>query len=235
VVLRRSLFRGSAGTSECFLKPRPYLLRGESVPHAPLQMRSLQKRERLKAVALTLFRERGYQATAVGDIARRAKLPVGTFYQHYRTKRQLLLALMDELLEKLSRVDLDPQPAADVRSALHSVLTRAFSHDLQYLGAYRAWQEAVWSDPGLSRKHARIHAWTTARVTALFEFLHTLPGARSEVNIPSLAFATDTYFWSLLAQAAVMGKVDLTRHIDAATHLIFHALFRDTPSPPSKL
>ncbi len=51
--------------------------------------------------------------------------------------------LMDELLESLSRLDLRPKGQSDVREGLRTFLTRALSADLKYLGAYRAWREAV--------------------------------------------------------------------------------------------
>ena len=146
------------------MKVRPNLLAGEDLAPEPRQKRSRDKRARLKAAGLLLFGEKGYESTSVDDIARRAKLAVGSFYQHFRTKRQLLLALMDELLEKLSQLDFRPRTVSDVRAVVHELLSRAFSNDLRYLGAYRAWQEAVLSDPELARKQVKIHAWTTGRV-----------------------------------------------------------------------
>jgi AcrR family transcriptional regulator len=209
------------------MRQHPDLLAGEQLLPVPRQKRSLDKQERLKAAGLALFAERGYEKTSVNQIARRAKLAVGGFYQHYRSKQQLLLALMDELLEKLSQVNLRPQTAADVRTALHELLSRAFSHDLRYLGAYRAWQEATLSDPDLARKQEEIHAWTTRRVMAVFQHLQQLPSSRPGVDIAGLARVMDSFFWSLLAQAAQMPRVELNRWIDSATHLIYHAMFMD--------
>ena len=208
---------------------RPNLLSGEDLPPEPRQKRSLEKRARLKAAGLALFGEKGYESTSIDEIARRAKLAVGTFYQHFRSKRQLLLALMDELLDKLSQLDFRPRGVSDVRAVVRELLARAFSHDLRYLGAYRAWQEAVLSDSELARKQAQIHAWTTTRVTTVFQFLQQLPGARSGVDVPGLARVMDTFFWSLLAQAVRMPAVELNQWIDSATHLIYHALFFDPP------
>jgi len=211
---------------------RPNLLAGENLPAAPLQKRSLEKRARLKTAGLALFGENGYENTSVDQIARRAKLAVGTFYQHFRSKRQLLLALTDELLEKLSQLNFQPQPqaATDLRAGIRELLARAFAHDLRYLGAYRAWQEAALSDPSLVKNQREIHKWTTGRVMRVFQFLHSLPGARQQVDIPGLARAMDTLFWSLLAQAGQLPKVELDQWIDSATHLIYHAMFTDTPS-----
>jgi AcrR family transcriptional regulator len=207
---------------------RPNLLAGEDLPSEPRQKRSLKKRARLKAAGLLLFGEKGYESTSIDEIARRAKLAVGSFYQHYRSKRQLLLTLMDELLEKLSQLDFRPRGSTDVRAVIHELLSRAFSHDLRYLGAYRAWQEAVLSDPGLARKQEEIHAWTTTRVTTVFQRLQQLPGARPGVDIPGLARVMDSFFWSLLAQAVRMRAAELNQWTDSATHLIYHALFTDT-------
>jgi len=212
------------------VKPRPNLLAGEDLPPEPHQKRSLEKRAGLKAAALALFGEKGYERTSIEEVARRAGLAIGSFYQHFRSKRQLLLALMDELLEKLSRLDLRPQAATDVRAALRQLLGRAFSHDLRYLGAYRAWQEAVLSDSALARKQKQIHDWTAARSAALFHLLQQHPYARPGVNIPALARVMDAFFWSLLARAAQMPAPELNQWLDSSTHLIYHALFADTPA-----
>jgi AcrR family transcriptional regulator len=206
---------------------RPDLLSGENIPPPPRQKRSLAKRARLKDAALALFGEKGYEGASIEEIARRADLAVGGFYQHYQSKRQLLLALMDELLEGLSQLNLRPQAGGDVRARLRQLLSGAFSRDLRHLGAYRAWQEAALADAGLARKQEKIHAWTTARVRAVLEILEQLPGARRGVDIAGLAEVLDSFFWSLLAQAVRLRKAELDRSIDSATHLMYHAMFTD--------
>jgi len=228
-VLRGGDGRGDSPPGETRLSVRPNLLAGEDLPPEPRQRRSLEKRARLKAAGLVLFGEKGYESTSIDEIARRAKLAVGSFYQHFRSKRQLLLALVDELLEKMSELEFRPKTGADVRAVVHELLARAFSHDLRYLGAYRAWQEAVLSDPELARKQVEIHAWTTSRVTTVFELLQQLPGARVDVDVSGLARVMDSFFWSLLAQAVRMPEVELNQWIESATHLIYHAMFADGP------
>jgi AcrR family transcriptional regulator len=209
------------------MKKRPSLLALEDFPPEPRQQRSLEKRARLKEAALKLFLNKGYESASIDEIADEAGLAVGTFYQHFRSKRQLLIALMDELLDKLSGLDLQPQIAADPRATLHALLSNAFAHDLHYLGAYRAWQEAVLCDTELAQKQREIQQWTTARLTKLFDLLQRMPGARTGVDVRTLARVMDQFFWSLLAQAALMRKPELNRWLNTATHLIYHALFTD--------
>ena len=234
--MRRGVVGGDPSSEEgaIAVAKRPHLLAGEDMLPEPLQKRSLERRARLKAAGLALFGEKGYEGTSVDEIARRARLPVGSFYQHFRSKRQLLIVLMDELIEKLSQIEFNPKPAAGVREVIRALLTRAFSRDLRYLGAHRAWQEASLTDRDLARKQSRIHDWTTMRVLGLFKRLRRLPGSRSRVDLAGLARAMDGFFWSLLAQAAANPKVDLSSAINSATHMIYHSLFEDAPSSAKK-
>ena len=206
---------------------RPNLLTGEDLPPAPRQRRSLENRERLKAAALRLFGRQGYAGTSIEEIAGHADLAVGGFYLHFRTKRQLLVALMDDLLQALSEVDLQMDSSTEPRKALRALLSRAFSTDLQFLGAYRAWQEVILTDAELAGKHKDIHAWTTWRVLRTFQFLQTLPRARPGVDVEGLACVIDTFFWALLAEALRLPRIELDHWLDSATDLIFHALFVD--------
>ena len=234
MVLRRRPGRSDHPAAHDGVKPRPHLLADEKLPPEPRQKRSLAARERWKAAGLALFGEKGYEATSVSDIARRARLAVGGFYQHFTSKRQLLLVLMDDLLDKLSQLELRPSGSGGLRAGLHALLAGAFSRDLKYLGAYRAWQEASLSDPHLARTQAQIQAWSTGRILLLFQALHQHPAARPDVDLKGLARALDAFFWNLLAQAVHMPKPELNQWIDISTHLIFHALFLDSAAKPGE-
>jgi AcrR family transcriptional regulator len=209
---------------------RPMLLANENLPAPPTQKRSLDKRERLKAAALELFREKGYARTSIDDIAAGAKVPVGGFYLHFRSKRQVLLTLMDDLLVALSTIGFLPADGAHPRDGIRSLLTQAFARDLHFLGAYRAWQEAVFSEPDLTRCDAAIHAWTRQRVIALFQRLQELPRARRGVDIPQLASVMDRLYWALLSEALSLDPQQITQRVRATADVTYHALFTDSAS-----
>lgn len=206
---------------------RPNLLKSEDLPPEPRQERSREKRARLKDAALVLFGLHGYERTSVADIARRAHLATGSFYQHYRSKRQLLLALMDDLLAAMARLKLQPSPTADVRAGLREILARGFSTDRRYIGAYRAWREAALYDLELACNELDIRQWTTKRIAALLTLLQQWPRARPGVNINALAQVIDTLCWSLLEQPIHFSRDELDAQVDAAIHLIYHAMFLD--------
>jgi len=209
------------------MRSRPNLVKSEKLPPEPRQRRSREKRARLKHAALALFYARGYERTSIEDIAKRANLATGTFYQHYRSKRQLLVVLMEDLLTAMSQLSLQPDAGGDPRELLRGLLTRAFTTDRRYLGAYRAWREAMLSDPHLAQDWRDIRQWTTQRVAALLMVLQQRPGARQDIAIAPLAELVDTLGWSLLDKPAFLSLGQVNARIDAATHLIYHALFLD--------
>jgi AcrR family transcriptional regulator len=210
------------------MKSPPDFLTGEHLPPPARQRRSIHKRTQLIKAALDLFAEQGYAATSVDAIAKRANLAVGTFYQHFESKRQLLLALMDQLVGRLAEVRLELAPTADVRAGLQHLLTQAFDRDLEFLGAYRAWQEAILSDADLAKKNAALHAWTRQRVVRVLTVLATARHARAAIDLQGLADILDGLFWSLMAAALQMPARERNRRLETATHLIYHAMFVDS-------
>lgn len=131
------------------------------------------------------------------------------------------------MLEALEQLDLRPKGAATIRSGLRDLLENAFSRDLTYAGAYRAWREAILLDPTLVPKQEQIEGWTRARVAGVFELLLQLPGARSDVNVPVLARLLDRVFWDLLGQATRLPAPELAPILESMTDLVYHALFFD--------
>lgn len=55
-------------------------------------------RQHIVDAANRLFYERGYSQTSFSDIARRARIPRGNFYYHFKSKDEILLAVIDDRL-----------------------------------------------------------------------------------------------------------------------------------------
>lgn len=196
-----------------------------------MQSRSVESRERWKTAALSVLARRGYEATSIEEIAATAGLAIGGFYQHFRSKRQLLRVLMDDLVTELSAVQIQAGGDADLRRRVERLLIDVFATDLRYAGAYRAWQEAASSDRTLAADSRRIHAWSTARVAQVFRALRRHPLARKRVDVQGISALMDTVFWSLLRQQLEAPPAARHRSLRAAAHLICHALFLDSALP----
>jgi len=67
-----------------------------------------QTRQRLIEAALYLFWLQGYTATGVAEILARARANAGSFYYFFKTKEELLLAVLDFYIESLQPVVVEP-------------------------------------------------------------------------------------------------------------------------------
>ncbi len=80
---------------------------------------------RLRAAALELFGERGYDETTVADVAARAGLSERTFFRHFADKREVLFdgarALEDEIVAAIA----DAGPGPSLRVALEGMTAGA--------------------------------------------------------------------------------------------------------------
>lgn len=208
----------------------PELLAGEQLPPEPKQARSRQKREALLAAGLALFGERGYDGASVEEIAQRAGVAVGAFYQHFASKRQLVLVLMARLLHEAGSLVGQAQGAGpvDPHAAVAALVRQGLATDWAYAGAYRAWREVVAHDAALHELNARVEAWTTGQLVLILGALAALPGARPDLDLPVLARIVNTIFWRL-AEEPLHDPVEVTRLTEALTGLIVHAIFADEP------
>jgi AcrR family transcriptional regulator len=84
------------------------------------------RREQLIRAALEVFQEKGFHATTVRDIGRRASLTQGTIYNYVRSKEDILFLVCDRVIaEYISSMEqavaATGDPAARLREALRGV------------------------------------------------------------------------------------------------------------------
>jgi AcrR family transcriptional regulator len=206
----------------------PVLRTGEELPAPPKQARSLEKQRKLLRAGRLLFAEKGYEATSIQQIAARSGAAAGAFYTYFPSKRQLLVVLMNELLQRLASLNLQPTGGNDVRIGLRKFLARVFRTDREYYGVVRAWQEAALSDAELGEMQRTIEAWTNARILGVFQLLQRHPKARRDCDLPAFARMMDRHFWSLLARGSQMRPRDFDHEVELAADVIYHCLFHDT-------
>jgi AcrR family transcriptional regulator len=200
----------------------PDLLAEQDLPAPPQQERSRLKRQKLLDAAMLLFYERGYEATSIEDIAKQAGVAVGGFYQHFRSKQQVLLVLMDGLLQQVSAINLQ-MGTGDPVTALEQVVRTGLTIDWAHAGAYRAWREAIVRDPELNAMNRRITAWSMARLVVTMKEIQQLPNARQGLDIEMTAWVLDLMFW----QVAGTPSDNLDAVVRVVTDLLVHALFKD--------
>jgi AcrR family transcriptional regulator len=206
---------------------RPNVLSGEFLAEPSRRERTRRAREALLDATLARFAARGYDATTIEEIAKDAGIAVGGFYQHFRSKRQVLLILLDHLLAELESPPCSPRDeAATIIGCIHHRFTSMW----QYAGVYRAWREAALRDATLTGIQESIEAWTTGRGAAALNAAAAAPGARRNVDVPTLSYMLSTIFLRLL-ESSVPDRAALA---DTVVAMVTHAVFEDRFVEPTE-
>jgi len=110
-------------------------------------LRERQKADRERRIldaAVRRFRAEGYRAVRIEDLAETAQVSVGTVYNYYRTKGEILIATVtlevEEVLAEGAAILDDPPPG--VEAALLALIHRYYDHSLEYLNK-DMWRRAM--------------------------------------------------------------------------------------------
>ncbi|MEH7438788.1 TetR/AcrR family transcriptional regulator [Neobacillus drentensis] len=117
-------------------------------PFVPKQERAQQKRNALLESGHALFISKGYDQTTAKEIAAHAGVATGTFYRYFSDKRQLLLSLLEDKLDRI----LPPEPSLASCNPEEVLTTTLEAHykRLSELGLNRVLPELLLKDIELS-------------------------------------------------------------------------------------
>jgi AcrR family transcriptional regulator len=157
------------------------------------------RRDELMAAAEALFLEKGFAATSVDEIVRLADVAKGTFYLHFRSKDDILLALrerfVDGFCERLERQlgllpadDWQGKLAAWAETGIAGYLDNYKLHDMVFHDFHPPMRRMKQENPAIVRLDALLTdgnaagAWKIAdtRLTAVLLF-NALHGAVDEI------------------------------------------------------
>ena len=208
------------------MSPRaaPVLDAGDGHLPAPRQSRSIEKRRRLLDAARRVFADRGYDGASVEDITARANVAVGAFYVYFRSKRQLLVELMNVLLERLQNLELTLPAGGDVRRGFRTFLRAALRADRENYGVIRSWNEATSTDSELAKMHGDIEAWTQQRVRGVFASVVDRLGKAPPPDLDTFARIIDRHLWTLLGRVVTMSDAEFDEEVRVTSDMIYFYL-----------
>lgn len=194
-------------------------------------MRGESTRDRIVTAADRLFYEQGFESTSFADIAAAVKLSRGNFYYHFRTKDEILDAVIDRRMEE-TRAMLDgwrlagADPAARIRGFIEMLVANrvdimAFGCPVGTLCAELAKLE----HPGRDRSN-RIFGLFRDWLRDRFEEL----GAGSEADRLALHFLSLSQGVASLANA-FRDEAFIRSEVDAMLGLL-DTLFPERPAHP---
>jgi AcrR family transcriptional regulator len=99
----------------------------------PLRADARRNRERILKAARRVFAEQGMHSQ-IDDVARRAKVGVGTVYRHFPTKEALLESLVREHFEEIAGLAREALEHPDPWQGFCDLMWRAAGHNADDLG-----------------------------------------------------------------------------------------------------
>lgn len=138
-----------------------------------------ERHDRILEAAVTLFRQDGYRSARIEDLADMAEVAPGTVYNYYRTKGEILIAIValevEEVLVAGAVIVADPPKG--VQTAINTLIGVYYDHSLEYLSK-EMWRiamalsiEAPHTPNGT--RYAELDQQLTAQVVALIARLQT--------------------------------------------------------------
>jgi AcrR family transcriptional regulator len=113
-----------AGTSDIASSASPRLRKRKTAPRGRAE-KSAARREAIIAAALDEFSARGFAATRIDDVAKRADVAKGTIYLYFRDKEALFEELVRVMLVPLvSTMEAPPPPDIPTRVLLNAFVER---------------------------------------------------------------------------------------------------------------
>lgn len=158
-------------------------------------LRARQKADRERRIlraAVTRFRAEGYRAVRIEDLAETAEVSVGTVYNYYQTKGDILIAAVamevEEVLEAGAEIVADPPPGAG--AAILKLVFQYYDHSLEYLSK-EMWRTAMALSieaPGTpnGRHYSALDRKLAAQVTDLVAALQRRGEVRPDLDARAL-------------------------------------------------
>ncbi|PZG23634.1 TetR family transcriptional regulator [Micromonospora craterilacus] len=90
-------------------------------------------RERIKAVALELFTEQGYEATSLREVAERLNVTKAALYYHFKSKDEIVTSVVEDRLERMDALiawaESQPATLATRRAVIERYADAMFSSE----------------------------------------------------------------------------------------------------------
>ncbi len=146
------------------------------------------KNRRILEAATTLFRKVGYDSARIEDIAEMAGVSVGTFYNYYKNKGDMLMATVSMEVEEVLAAghEIIERDLDNVGHALSELIGKYYDHSLTYLSK-EMWRTAMslsiaQPETPFSKRYTALDHRLSKQVCDLFRALQSRGIVRKDVD-----------------------------------------------------
>jgi AcrR family transcriptional regulator len=188
-------------------------LRREGDRVVPAGPKARRTRAQLIEAATEIFAEQGFQNTAVAQIAERAGVSLGTFYQYFRNRDEVLVALVNHQLDWIRTTQGPGWHVGDGIEGLERVLRIYIQAYTRVIDMSRVWESVSQTEPEM----IELRRDAGRRITRAFASELLRASKAGEMRVMTKREAQ-------LTARALAGMVD---------RVCFDLFVFDPPSPPA--
>jgi AcrR family transcriptional regulator len=139
-------------------------VRREGDRELPLGPKAQRTREAILVAAATSFAAQGYAGTTVADVAEAAGVSLGTVYQYFRDRADLVAALVNHAMQVfMERADPNWR-VAEGEAGLHRIILNFITSYTEVAALAGVWEEVTHVDDGLAEMRRSLGRAFTGRV-----------------------------------------------------------------------
>jgi AcrR family transcriptional regulator len=198
----------------------------------PRTARGEDTRRALLSAAARLFADKGYHATTVPAIVRAAGVGHGTFYEYFGSRRDILLALIEQALSASRR---RPRLATPVLAErIRWEIFWYLSDHVEHLDLSKIWREAAAFDPDIAALHRGERHRRIERVRRSLERTGPRPGIDTGVAAAALNAMLEEFAhrWFVEGDGPGLGADEVVRAAETLTALWLAAVGLEQPVQP---
>jgi AcrR family transcriptional regulator len=196
------------------------------------------RRQQIAEAALSLVADQGLRRLSVAAVARRVGLVPSGIYRHFKSKDEILAAVLDRLEERLlDNVRAARQQSSDPIDCLKDVLMR----HIRMIREGRAIPRIIFSDdvhagsPQRKQRVSQIFTRYTGQVGQIVQLGQSQGRIRSDLDVQTVTMM----LFGIVLPAGILwhltdGRFDVTRHAQRAWHLLSSAITNPANSPLSQ-
>lgn len=163
--------------------------RREGDVEVPLGKKAARTRAALLDAARTVFIEQGYGAASVGDIASAAGVSLGTYYQYFRDRADILATLVAEGAQRMLDDAGQRWRPSEGREGVHRVLHAFVTHYRATSKFQKVWEEVTHVDGELAALRRELVRTYTAAVAVSLRMGQEDGSVRADLDVDGAAVA----------------------------------------------
>jgi len=173
-----------------------------------------QREQQIFDAALKVFSKKGFDQTTIPDIAQEAGVSIGTIYNYYQSKHDLLLSIIKGYISTESFIGLLEQPPESGDTAsLFSLINERLSISLDNIGVIQLLMTEIQRDPKLRRQYNEQVVVPNFKLLEKYFELRTAKNTFRPLNIPIVVRALLGMIIGLSIISKIEGGTGLLRRI----------------------